>query len=624
MSQATMNYHKIILPRKRMLQRIDIDANDQALINGDDETPDTVTPEENKETDVVDEEHPQNEGYNPEFADIGSPISKVANRSIDLEDHSISSISTLDTSTETPKTTDDEEDPFASSILDYYNETALKAKKRNALPDDAFGLPRTRQYPLNDKAHVQQAIRMFGHCKDPKDRKMLAKNIFAAMVKYNVTTKIGKNNALYEYAPESLRETEEYPSFKLTGLGTPMTKRTKEEVVAEHLRVNRSFYNNLFYGFDFARSVKALEEFKFLDYFYPDLHRMPFTVRLQSVCGGMAKSSSADTMYSFLKMRKPQSLDFQKPIGWTPTETEDDRDDISEILCDSNYDEEDNWFHVSLSDDVNHSFYCMRLYSIMGEILQDPNFDPEISLTPQQHGILMDWKQHVQYHYDLYLDAKPGSHEQLRQMQYLWDLFWSCTDNPADETVMSVNIISMVHNMASVREMVINMNEANDSGEIISKEQCSAYLVKDLGLPEDLFLLPDTLEYPIIDKTSVRLAMDMITKISDDDKPTYIRNLNRKYKELGCTFSISVDHPYAQYADDNIVAYMSHLLLEGDTAVADDGTSTNREKPSVTNPWYKRLDVVRGIDSNVLDNDELGPNTKKQQEPDYTPHDSIL
>ena len=70
--------------------------------------------------------------------------------------------------------------------------------------------------------------------------------------------------------------------------------------------------------------------------------------------------------------------------------------------------------------------------------------------------------------------------------------------------------------------------------------------------------------------------------------------------------------------------FMAHLLLEGDTAVADDGTSVAKSGQSVTNPWYKRLDYVQGIDHSVLDDAELGPNKKKQQEPDYTPHDSVL
>jgi hypothetical protein len=33
----------------------------------------------------------------------------------------------------------------------------LKAKTRNALPDRAFGLPGSRKYPVQDKAHAANA-----------------------------------------------------------------------------------------------------------------------------------------------------------------------------------------------------------------------------------------------------------------------------------------------------------------------------------------------------------------------------------------------------------------------------------------------------------------------------------
>lgn len=44
----------------------------------------------------------------------------------------------------------------------------LSSKSRNKLPDSMFGIASTRSYPLNDKTHVLQAIRMFSHA--PKDK----------------------------------------------------------------------------------------------------------------------------------------------------------------------------------------------------------------------------------------------------------------------------------------------------------------------------------------------------------------------------------------------------------------------------------------------------------------------
>lgn len=44
----------------------------------------------------------------------------------------------------------------------------LSTKSRDKLPDSMFGIASTRSYPLNDKAHVLQAIRMFSHA--PKNK----------------------------------------------------------------------------------------------------------------------------------------------------------------------------------------------------------------------------------------------------------------------------------------------------------------------------------------------------------------------------------------------------------------------------------------------------------------------
>ena len=258
----------------------------------------------------------------------------------------------------------------------------------------------------------------------------------------------------------------------------------------------------------------------------------------------------------------------------------------------------------------------------MSEIFLDPNFDPEVVFTPEHQALLSDWEQRVGYHYDLYKESAEDSIEQKRQIQYLWDLYWNFTDNFYDPDVKAINIIAMLNSMASVEDMGTGINE---SGELLTKELCNKYLVDDLGMPDDIYLIPSRLEYPIVDKNSVRLAMDKINSVDPEDKDLYVQNLNRKYTELGCNFTISVDHPYAKYADQNIVDHMAHMLLEGDTVVDDQGTSADKP-PRSEQAWYRRFDEVRGITSNIIgdDNKELGPNTKKQQEPDYTPYDSFL
>lgn len=99
--------------------------------------------------------------------------------------------------------TDDDEDYDDDDVLDDdLDEAAMKAAERNSLPDSAFGLPKTRQYPLNDEQHVKSAIQMFSHCKE-SDRKELAGNIQKAMKKFKMDTKIGEDNPLHEYLSES-------------------------------------------------------------------------------------------------------------------------------------------------------------------------------------------------------------------------------------------------------------------------------------------------------------------------------------------------------------------------------------------------------------------------------------
>ena len=52
----------------------------------------------------------------------------------------------------------------------------MSSKQRNKLDDSEFGLPEKRMYPLNDKAHVESAVKLFGHCPD-EDKPELARRI---------------------------------------------------------------------------------------------------------------------------------------------------------------------------------------------------------------------------------------------------------------------------------------------------------------------------------------------------------------------------------------------------------------------------------------------------------------
>lgn len=86
-----------------------------------------------------------------------------------------------------------------------YGEARLKemsAKERAALDDDEFGIPELRKYPLHDKKHVEQAIKMFNHV-EKKYESELADNILDAMERYHISTEIvGDKNRLKKYVQE--------------------------------------------------------------------------------------------------------------------------------------------------------------------------------------------------------------------------------------------------------------------------------------------------------------------------------------------------------------------------------------------------------------------------------------
>lgn len=79
----------------------------------------------------------------------------------------------------------------------------LTAAQLKALPDSMFGLPKTRQYPMPDKAHVIKAIQFFKFCKD-SDKPELAKNINRRAKELKMQIKVQPSSAFYKYADKSI------------------------------------------------------------------------------------------------------------------------------------------------------------------------------------------------------------------------------------------------------------------------------------------------------------------------------------------------------------------------------------------------------------------------------------
>ena len=509
---------------------------------------------------------------------------------------------------------------YTSESDEYYNESAMKAKERNALDDSEFGIPRLRKYPLNDQKHVKFAIRMFGHCKDPKDRAELAKRIFAKVKEFDMDVKIGKGNPLYDYAPKSLQESIVSLEAEVPGIVSEekTEKLSAQEIRLKNLEIAGRTANILNFQPALGKALGNLKEYEFLNYFYPDVKSTSFQLRMITSLGGMVNHPEVWKEYN---LRPPLCTDMNQPLTHPNTEiTNDQFFDLYNLY----YNGCQNWFNVD-DHDMTHIEYCLKLYSVMGMILLNPQFDINM-LDSYWMGVLTDWYQHVQSVYDeLMNQIDLDSFKAFQLRQQLWELCWNPTENPEDESAIIRNMIGFASSMVSHRfKMDLNEKINEAGGELLDKNKCNEYVLSQLGIDSsDVYLLPDTMQYPILNQTSIRMAMDMIRDIKDpDEKKTYIENLNRKYKEFGCTFSISVDHPYAEYADQNIIDHMTHILSEGDTVVDDQGTSDAGNPDNA--PWYVHVDVNGNVGQNLLQNKELGPNDGKNTALNIDPTEPII
>ena len=77
-----------------------------------------------------------------------------------------------------------------------------KGKKRDELPDSAFGLPKLRKYPMTDPDRVKNAIKYFRFCAK-ENRPELAKNIQKAVKKFNIEVVVTRGNPIIEYFPNA-------------------------------------------------------------------------------------------------------------------------------------------------------------------------------------------------------------------------------------------------------------------------------------------------------------------------------------------------------------------------------------------------------------------------------------
>ena len=80
----------------------------------------------------------------------------------------------------------------------------FNGKKRSELPDEVFGIPQERKYPMPDEKHTRSAIKLFNHV-DPKYEEQLAKAVIKNMKKYGIDgSVVGPNNRLRKYLPKNM------------------------------------------------------------------------------------------------------------------------------------------------------------------------------------------------------------------------------------------------------------------------------------------------------------------------------------------------------------------------------------------------------------------------------------
>ena len=283
-------------------------------------------------------------------------------------------------------------------------------------------------------------------------------------------------------------------------------KRTKEDVIKEHLKINAMAYNGILYIPEYMEQIKKLYGYPIFDFFYPSVKIFSFAARKSTSIGGL----------------------------WSKQ---------------SSYNPKQNWYKVKIADD-NHNKFAKDVGSLMSKI-----FYTKDEITPEDLDIATEWLDEIEYHHSILMEQEPYSKQYFYECQYLHDLFWDPFDDPRDSGVIAQNIVALVR--CIVPEVITPMNEHDG---LITKQALTSYLADEISDP-DFFLLPDTKEYPIIDKSSLKLAMDSIRYVTDDDKKEFIRNLNKKMQEYNYPYKITIDHPYAKYAPKEMVLHI--MMMEG-------------------------------------------------------------
>lgn len=312
-------------------------------------------------------------------------------------------------------------------------------------------------------------------------------------------------NCTFTFTPQKLSDSKltPYTNEKLMS-ESDEPKRTKEDIIKEHLKTNAMAYNGILYIPGYMEQVKKLYGYPIFDFFYPSVKIFTLEARKATSIGGLYNGSS--------------------------------------------YSAKANWYKVSVKDDV-HIAFAKQVCSIIEKLFSGN------AIEPSDLDIATEWMDEVDYHYRLLMEKEPYSKDYLYECQYLHDLFWDPFDDPVDSGVIAQNIIALVRNIDP--SLIGNLNEHDG---LVTKEALMSYIADEIDDP-NIYLIPDKKKYPILDKSSLKLAMDSILDVDESDRRKFVVALNKRLRQLNFPYKIPADHPYAKYAPKEMVLHI--MMMEG-------------------------------------------------------------
>lgn len=327
------------------------------------------------------------------------------------------------------------------------------------------------------------------------------------------------------------------PNFPVWGITNEKdeNKKTKLDVIKSHLNMNSVLYNNLLYSSeDFLPKLKAIETNEKLAVlvknFFPSFKIHNFVSRSASTIGGLSESVPNLDKIVYAYISKTSDAHTLKQA-------------ISE-----NYNSDANWYKRKITD-PDHTALSFACNYVIRKLMGD---DKAWFATDESNVwidyIVANWRTKVEDHYVNTQCYKQYSPAYLMRIQALHDLWWDPLDDPHNPDDVATAQLSFID--AVGLESYGRIEEAT-AGEMVNKEDLALWLKDELDdeMLSNYFLLPDEHKYLIFGPSSVKYAMDYITKVDAEDRNEYAKNLNRLYHFFGCRgkFKISVDHPYAKY-----------------------------------------------------------------------------